>query len=91
MSTERSPQGIRGFPARNHCENGVLSSRRRACGNRRSHHHRHLVLLHEGNNVSYRIFNRLKVWHKKHELVINAVAGGLLAGLAAYLFGEATQ
>ena len=91
MSTERSPQGIRGFPTKNRRENGLLSSRRRAGGHRRSHHNRHLVLLHEGNNVSYRLFNRLKVWHKKHELVINAVAGGLLAGLAAYLFGEATQ
>jgi predicted DNA-binding transcriptional regulator AlpA len=27
-------------------------------------------------------------WYKQHELVINAVAGGLLAGLAVYVFGE---
>lgn len=26
-------------------------------------------------------------WYKKHELVIKAVAGGLLAGLAVYVFG----
>ena len=38
-----------------------------------------------------KIVSRLKVWHKKHELVINAVAGGLLAGIAVYLFGGATQ
>jgi hypothetical protein len=27
-------------------------------------------------------------WYKKHELVITSVSGGLLAGIALYVFGK---
>lgn len=30
----------------------------------------------------------LEPWYKKHELVITAVSGGLLAGIALYVFGK---